>query len=337
MWPTPRFALLVVAVVPYVLFMTRQPGQFERWVYPLLPAVAVLGAGGLLWSLQLVRDRTRAIDRRWSQAAVILLLVIVLIPAGYRGGSLAVRRARTSTFGLAEAWLAGHAEDSHVVMAGRGWLDLDRVGFTVERVEGIEEVLAYHPFQRAAYDWLLVPEPSLTLMRSELGEPQAEFLAGEGWSSRLGYDFAVYAGSATRTSRLALVEIPGQHANRYLGPEWRPPVGPGYRVPSNARVFLPLTPERSQVLRLELAYDAEVGGLEAELNGRPLEIACTSRLPSDGSSAAPPAAVARREICQVVLPGSLARQRPDILRLTPSADGLVWLSSLQLSIVATMR
>jgi 4-amino-4-deoxy-L-arabinose transferase-like glycosyltransferase len=182
----------------YLWFMTKRPSQFPRWVYPLLPFVAVAGASALSAALTFARARAAALPRRASIAArvaILLFLLAVLAQPAWSGAVSFSRRVTRPTHAVAEAWIAEHASPGSVVVLGHQWLDLSGSKLAVRRVDfetvfdggdgGIEQL--------AGSDWVVVPEPWFgrpALRR--LGFVQ-RFHAGQSFGGSVGYDYEVYA------------------------------------------------------------------------------------------------------------------------------------------------
>lgn len=179
----------------YLWFMTKRPSQFPRWVYPLLPFVAVAGASALSAALTFVRARAAGRRRRVSIAARVaipLFVFAVLAQPVWSGAVSFSRRVTRPTHTLVEAWIAEHASPGSVVLLGHGWLDLSGSKLVIRRVQ-LDTVLDGGIEQLAGSDWVVVPEPYFgkpTLRR--LGFVR-RFHAEQSFGGNVGYDYEVYA------------------------------------------------------------------------------------------------------------------------------------------------
>ena len=88
MWIFLAFPLL------YITFMTGRPAQFPRWVYPLVPFVAVAGAAGLVAVTRIVRAHAAAQPRGLQRALLTgltaAIAAIVLAPPALSGARRSV-------------------------------------------------------------------------------------------------------------------------------------------------------------------------------------------------------------------------------------------------------
>jgi 4-amino-4-deoxy-L-arabinose transferase-like glycosyltransferase len=180
----------------YIWFMTHRPAQFPRWVFPMLPFVAVAGAGALaaICRLPLLRpisaSARRATVVRFAPAIIIVAALWVPVTAGVVSFS---RRVTSPTHTLVERWFEQHAAPQSVVILETGWLDLQRSDVIVRRVPELKALLDGGPSQLAGAQWVVVPEPNFghpTLGR--LGLVQ-RFHSSQAFGGNVGYDYEVYA------------------------------------------------------------------------------------------------------------------------------------------------
>jgi hypothetical protein len=180
----------------YIWFMTVRPAQFPRWVFPMLPFVAIAGAGALaaVWRLP---GMVAAPSAAWRAPAARAATAIVFAAALWfplKAGAVSFSRRVTSpTYALVEHWLEQHAAPQSVVILETGWLDLHRSAVVVRRVPNLKVLLDGGIEQLAGAQWLIVPEPEFghsTLAR--LGLVQRVH-ASQGFRGALGYDYEIYA------------------------------------------------------------------------------------------------------------------------------------------------
>lgn len=194
---TRRAAVWIVLSFPllYFWFMTKRPSQFPRWVYPLLPFVAVAGASALAAARRFVRARVAGRPRRVSMAAhaaIAVLTAAVIAPWLWSGLVTFSRRVTPPTHALVEAWIVEHAVPGAVVVLDREWLNLDGTTLVVRRVD-LGTVLSGDAEQLAGSNWVIVPEPLFgkpALRR--LGFVQ-RFHADQSFGGSNGYDYEVYS------------------------------------------------------------------------------------------------------------------------------------------------
>jgi Dolichyl-phosphate-mannose-protein mannosyltransferase len=273
----------------YSWFTTQRPSQFPRWVYPLVPFVAVAGGAGLILAAGGLRRWQRWPTSRPElvrRLAVALLIVVALGPPLWSGLVLASRRFTTPTHELAEAWLREHA--SGTVLLERGWLDLDDSGLKINRVPNLATALQGGFYALCANDWVVVPEthfrnPALAQLKFEHRVVADQHrLGGNG-----GFDFAIY-----RTPTLARfpggdIRLDDPDASRILGPGWRSDGSgaPGLPLPrAGASLFLP--PLSQARTRLEIDFiggGGESGLPPVAVNLGDAPVALTSTPSSDGT------------------------------------------------------
>jgi hypothetical protein len=115
--------ILVSFPLLYFGFMTSRPSQFPRWVYPLLPFVAIASSALIATIVAFVRQaapqeppRARA---AWASAAVILVVLASPVWGGMVSFS---RRLATPTYALAETWIRStRAPALSSCLAADGW------------------------------------------------------------------------------------------------------------------------------------------------------------------------------------------------------------------------
>jgi hypothetical protein len=181
----------------YSWFTTKRPSQFPRWVFPLLPFVAVAGAAALVWVLSALRG-ARPLTRRRAAAmpatAVLTLVgIAVLSQPAWMGLVTASRRTATSTHSLAEQWLRQRPARDRVLL-GDGWLDLTGSTLKIRRVTDLDATLRGSVYQLAASDWVVVPEPFFKnpgLKRLMFATRVSADYRRPGGNQ--GYDFEIYA------------------------------------------------------------------------------------------------------------------------------------------------
>ena len=258
--------------------MSQRPVQFPRWVYPVVPFVAVAGATAL-WA---VVDRVR----RWSfgtgRALVrpppwligVLVLAALMQPL-WRGVVLLSRVTTTPTYGLVEAWLRDHAADGDRVLVEEGWLNLKGTPLRLNRVPRLPTVLNGGIYPLYYSDWVVVPEPYMGRRDLERLRLAATFRADNSFRGNIGFDFAVYATPRAQPIREAVdFALDQDEARKYLGNEWPMPEpgSLGRQLPGEgARVYLP-----------PLGYTAARLDIELEVAGSPAEVTAPadSLLPS---------------------------------------------------------
>ena len=179
----------------YLWFMTKRPSQFPRWVYPLLPFVAVAGASALSAAVTFVRARAAGRPRRVSIAArlaIPLFVFAVLVEPVWSGAVSFSRRVTPPTHTLVEAWLEAHVPPGNVVVLDVHWLDLSGSQFVVRRVD-LDALLHGDIEGLAGSDWVVVPEIYFgNPMLRRLGFVQ-RFHSEQSFGGNVGYDYEVYA------------------------------------------------------------------------------------------------------------------------------------------------
>ena len=98
--------ILLSFQMSYIWFMSHQASQFERWVYPVVPLVAILGCWGLVVALdKLVVAWPRKLDRRGKWVVSSLVGFLVLAPVLVPGARDISRRFGPHTATLMVQWL----------------------------------------------------------------------------------------------------------------------------------------------------------------------------------------------------------------------------------------
>ena len=269
MWIFWAFPLL------YISFMTGRPSQFPRWVYPLVPFVAVAGASGLVAVTRFLRAHTvrprPAPQRILLTCLTAAVVAIVLVPPAWRGAVAFSQRLAPPTHALVEAWLQEHASPGDSVLLEIHWLNLEGSSLRITRVEELPAVLNAGLYQLFSHSWIVVPEPyfgnpalrRLSFVRRFHADPSA-------WGGNMGYDFEVYAAPKVPPSiDRADVRLDTAEAAPFLGHEWRPDDSgaPGLRLPpAGASVFLPASS------RPAIAFELEITGPQTPSTAPPISL-----------------------------------------------------------------
>jgi 4-amino-4-deoxy-L-arabinose transferase-like glycosyltransferase len=188
-WVLVSFPLL------YIGFMTSRPSQLSRWVYPMLPFVAIASCVLVAICAGLSRRAVAPVSSRarlaWA-AGLVVLAALLAVPV--RAGVISFsRHLSTPTHALAERWIAAHAPAGSVVVVGRGWLNLTGVPIDVRRVDDLKRALDGGLEDLAGAQFVVVPEPYFnhpTLRQlGFLDRIHTEWRVG----SSIGYDYEFYA------------------------------------------------------------------------------------------------------------------------------------------------
>ncbi len=178
----------------YFGFMTSRPSQFPRWVYPLLPFVAIASSALIATIVTFVRqsapqERLRA-RIAWTFAA---LLIVALASPAWAGIVSFSRRLSTPTYSLAETWIREHARPGTVVVLGRGWLDVTGSPIEARRVDDLKKALDGGLDALNGAQMVVVPEPYFNhpTLR-QLGFLDRIHVAWR-FGSGTGYDYEFYA------------------------------------------------------------------------------------------------------------------------------------------------
>ncbi|HUF46462.1 MAG TPA: glycosyltransferase family 39 protein [Vicinamibacterales bacterium] len=283
-----RLWVLVAFPLPYIWFMSQQPAQFSRWVYPLTPFVAVAGAVGLWW-LHAAAGRTARLARRPRLRQVVAwgLVLVGLLPVLVGGARQFTRRLRPATHFLAEAWLAERLPRGASILSEHGWLELDTAAFQVTRVPDIRLALAERPTMVAAHGWVVVPETAFNADSSRL-DLAREFKADQGFFGNRGIDVRIHIPRPLQPVDAGVIDVASPEAAQFIGPEWRPDDSglPGLAVPGQGGLLFIPAPRRADA-RIELDLwtgTREAAGavpVEIELAGRPIALEVVS---SDGQN-----------------------------------------------------
>lgn len=258
----------------YSWFTTHRPSQFARWVYPLLPFVAIAGACGLMVVLLRVarwhgwnRVPRASLVRSVACGAV---LAIALVPPFGAGAITISRRMTPSTAIVLEQWLRRSIPRGDVVLLEQGWLDLPDVPFSVVRVPDLEWVLGPGAYALSAADWIVVPEPHygnpalgrLVQMQQVTADQRSLF-------GNLGYDYRVYVTPRLTPVQRVDVQLDDPAARPMLGWEWNPDARGqrGLLLPDRgASIFVPPLAQHDAAIALD------VGGAGTAAQGLPLSL-----------------------------------------------------------------
>ncbi len=194
---TRRLSWWILVSFPLLYFgvMTSRPSQFPRWVFPVLPFVAIASSALIATIVAFVRQsapqeppRARA---AWASAAVILVAVLA---SPVWGGMVSFsRRLATPTYALAETWIREHARPGAVVVLGRGWLDVTGSPIEARRVDDLKKTLDGGLDALNGAQMVVVPEPYFNHPTLR----QLGFLdrihVGWRFGSGSGYDYEFYA------------------------------------------------------------------------------------------------------------------------------------------------
>ena len=241
-----RLVHWVVLLFPlvYMWFMTQQPSQFPRWVYPLVPFVAVAGSSALVATLACLRSNATGLPRGQRvaiQVTVGVLAIAVLWGPTRMAATEVSRRSTPATHDNAHAWLRQHTRPGDRVLAEYRWLDLSDLDLEMHRVPNLAESLEGGEHSLWAHDWVVVPEvyfghPGLERLRLA-----QSFLADRGFGGNRGFDFMIYT-APYRILGPVEVDFGTTESAAFLGPGW---VGddapePGMTIPrGGASIFVP--------------------------------------------------------------------------------------------------
>jgi 4-amino-4-deoxy-L-arabinose transferase-like glycosyltransferase len=303
----------------YSWFTTKRPSQFPRWVFPLLPFVAVAGAAALAWIASRIREwpawAHRPTGPALRAAALGLLGLAVLAQPLWAGLVTLSRRLNPPTHYLVERWLRERPTGDSVLL-GEQWLDLTGSRLTVRRVPDLGAALQGGLYSLAANDWVVVPEPFF----QNPGLKRLMFVRRVSADQRLlggnsGYDFEIYATPKLPPSTGRVEIRPGDaEADPFLGPEWESPaIGqPGRLVPAKgASLYLP--PLSGDAVRITV----DVAGTGLAAGTPPISVSDGAGPIQLGESSTSESS--RRSLTGVarLAPGGRATE----LRLTPSDPG----------------
>jgi len=192
----PGLWIFVSFPVAYIWFMTQRPLQVPRWVYPLVPFVAVAGAAALVGAFQWLNARLTSRPMPWfgaSRVAAALFVVGVLWQPVWAGAVTFSRRISRPTHDLAETWIREHADPGTVVLLGQGWLDLGETQLTTRRVPNLKVALDGGVEQLGGCDWIVIPEPLFDHPALRQLIFLQRFESDRAFGGNLGLDYEVYA------------------------------------------------------------------------------------------------------------------------------------------------
>ena len=113
-------AAAMAGPVVFVAAIATQQLVWARWIVPVLPAIAILVALGLVW----LTGQARRLAGVWPAGLLAAgLLALVMVPMAARGQADAAER-HTDTRALATAWLHAHAAPDASVVFEHGGVDL---------------------------------------------------------------------------------------------------------------------------------------------------------------------------------------------------------------------
>jgi 4-amino-4-deoxy-L-arabinose transferase-like glycosyltransferase len=187
--------ILVSFPLVYFGFMTSRPSQFPRWVYPLLPFVAIASSASIAAVVTFVRQSAprEAARARAARVSLVVILVAVLASPVWGGLVSFSRRLATPTYASAETWIRDHARPGTVVVLGRGWLDVTGSPIEARRVDDLKKTLDGGLDALNGAQMLVVPEPYFNhpTLR-QLGFLDRIHVAWR-FGSGTGYDYEFYA------------------------------------------------------------------------------------------------------------------------------------------------
>lgn len=270
--------ILAAFPLPYVWFMTQQEAQFSRWVYPVVPFMALAGAVGLLTATEVVERRLRG----WAAARVFvpaMLVGLTVAPVGWEAAIQLSRRLTTPTHTYAEAWLRDHSDPDDWILAEQKWLDLRGWDLHVERVANLREVLAGGYNRIFAHTWIIVPEPYFGDHNLERLALAREFKADQGFAGNRGIDFRVYSPRPAAVAAVSEAWLGDPDFVEILGPEWRREGSreTGLALPQGgARLYVPPAPAGAALrfdVRLETPRQPGAGApIDVQVNGRSIAL-----------------------------------------------------------------
>ncbi len=189
------FWIAVSFPILYLAFMAGRPSQFPRWVYPMLPFVAIMSAASVVMIGGRLRAwmRTRSVSPRTAHTVVGLLVAGVLAQPMWSSAVSVSRRLTVPPYTRAEQRIRELAKPGEVVMLEKGWLDLSTSGVTTRRVENLRKALDGGLDQFSGASWVVVP-------KTQFGHPTLKQLgfyerihADQGFGGSVGYDYEIYA------------------------------------------------------------------------------------------------------------------------------------------------
>lgn len=183
--------------VAYLWFMTLKSAMFPRWLYVLVPFIAVAGAGGLL-ELCRCAARLPGLFLHGPRAAIVGSIVGVAIclaglyPIAWPGAIQIGRRFTAPTYALAEAWIKANVPKGDHVLAESGVLDLAYPGLQVVRVDDLRGTLGRNAPELRTCKWIVVPEYQFDIPGLADLFLVKEFVANPGLGGNRGMDVRVY-------------------------------------------------------------------------------------------------------------------------------------------------
>ncbi len=189
------FWIAVSFPILYLAFMTGRPSQFPRWVYPMLPFVAIMSTAALAIIVERLRVwmGIRSVSPHAAHAVVGLLVAGVLAQPMWSGAVSLSRRLTVPSYTRAEERIRELAKPDDVIVLEKGWLDLSTAGLRIERVDDLRKTLDGGIDQLSGASWVVVP-------KTRFGHPMLKQLgfyerihADQGFGGSVGYDFEIYA------------------------------------------------------------------------------------------------------------------------------------------------
>ena len=187
--------IVVSFPVLYMAVLTGRPSQFPRWVYPMLPFVAIMSAAAVVMVLERLRSwiAARSMPPRAADAFAAVVIAAVLAQPLWYGTVAVSRRLTVPPFTRAEARISELAKPGEVVVLEKGWLDLSNSGLTITRVDDLRTTLDGGIDKFAGASWVVVP-------KTVFGHPALKQLgfyerisADQGFGGSVGYDYEIYA------------------------------------------------------------------------------------------------------------------------------------------------
>jgi hypothetical protein len=196
--PNPKLWTFISFPLIYMWFMTRRELQVARWVFPLVPFVAVAGAAALVACLTRVLALLPSTSHphvrvRLGPLTATLAIVAVLWQPVWAGAVSFSRRVTRPTHELTEAWIRDNAKPGTVVLLERAWLDLSQTNVVTRRVNSLSATLDGNIEQLGGCDWIVVPEPVFGHRALRQFGFLQRFYADRSFGGNLGLDFEVYA------------------------------------------------------------------------------------------------------------------------------------------------
>ena len=191
-----RFWILFAFPLLYVWFMTLRPSQFPRWVYPLVPFVAIAGATALTatlgWLYACSRTRSGAAARYGLQTVAAVTCALCLGPPIQAGVVALSRRVAQPTHAAAIEWISTTVPPGSSMLLEQYWLNLEGVAVTATRVPDLAATLSNGIDALRPYEWVVVPEihfghPTLRRLRFV-----RRFHADQGFGGSRGHDYEIY-------------------------------------------------------------------------------------------------------------------------------------------------